>query len=136
MSHWQEKVYQHQQDNLGMTKEEWIILRDTVLTRDHFRCKRCDKRFKRSLLSAHHIMPRDEGGSSDLSNLITLCNPCHDFVEITHLKTLADIIGSFEDAKKIVKDDPTPLVEVSRPDWHTWVYGGSRNPGKVGVTTR
>lgn len=136
MSHWQEKVYQHQQDDLGMTKEEWIILRDTVLTRDRFYCQRCDKRFKRGELSAHHIMPRDEGGSSEMSNLITLCNPCHDFVEINQLKTRADIIGSYESPAKSSKDETEPITEPKRPDWHTWVYGGSRRPSKVAVTSR
>lgn len=29
-------------------------------------------------LTVHHIIPRSEGGSHDLVNLVTLCRPCHD----------------------------------------------------------
>jgi len=28
-------------------------------------------------LHVHHVVPRSEGGTNDLSNLVTLCSRCH-----------------------------------------------------------
>ena len=33
-------------------------------------------------LSLHHVKPRLEGGNHDESNLVPLCNECHDFIEL------------------------------------------------------
>lgn len=121
---WRSKVYFHEPEPEGLTREEWIFLRRTVIRRDGFKCLRCDKRFPVHELTAHHMTPRDEGGSNDISNLVTLCQPCHDFVEINNLRTRADIMGSMEQEQK-------ENIELSKPsskDWRTWVYGGARNP--------
>lgn len=129
---WRGKVYQPQDEDQSMTYEEWRILRTAIFERDKYRCKRCDKRFKTNSLSAHHIMPRSAGGSNDMSNLTTLCNPCHDFVEINNLRTLAEIAGSYEAPEKVKPTDTEahePKELKDRPDWHKWVYGGSRRPG-------
>lgn len=122
MSDWHSSVYKPHEAQ-GMSTEEWLLIRDSVLRRDRFICLRCDKRFKRSELSAHHMLPRDEGGSSELINLVTLCNPCHDYVEINHLKTRADIQGSFEAESDEIISEP---IEVKK--WQEWVYGGARRP--------
>lgn len=80
-------------------EEGWQKLRDTIIRRDKFRCQRCrEGRFqglKKSDLSVHHIKPRSEGGSNDPANLITLCHPCHDLVEIHEppIRNLPQIIG-------------------------------------------
>lgn len=126
---WNKDVYHPAEDDSDMSPDEWRLLRYTVIKRDHQKCKRCDKRFKITLLSAHHIMPRDEGGSNDMSNLVTLCHPCHDFVEINHFKTLAEIIGSYDDGKREKTEDHEPVIARKIPtDWRTWVYGSARNP--------
>jgi hypothetical protein len=51
-------------------------LRMACLMRDGYRCQRCHKRGVR--LEAHHIIYREHGGKDTLSNLITLCEGCHD----------------------------------------------------------
>lgn len=58
---------------------EWKIVRRLVLERDRRRCRRCGNRWR---LSPHHVKPRDQGGSNDPRNLITLCDACHDWAEI------------------------------------------------------
>jgi 5-methylcytosine-specific restriction endonuclease McrA len=61
------------------TSPGWRALRQQVILRDGRRCRRCETRHQ---LTAHHIRPREDGGSDDLSNLITLCENCHDWAEI------------------------------------------------------
>lgn len=49
-----------------------------IFKRDERRCRGC--RIAHGL-SIHHIVPRDEDGTNDPNNLITLCTSCHDYVE-------------------------------------------------------
>lgn len=49
-----------------------------VIERDSRRCRRCDTRKR---LTVHHVTPRDWGGTDDPSNLLTLCDPCHNWAE-------------------------------------------------------
>lgn len=119
-----------------MKREEWRALRKECYERDDYSCCRCGKRSKSGQgISAHHLIPREEGGPDKLRNLVTLCNKCHDFVEMQGYRTLDEIERSaadmVEDEKKI---EPKPAAEhvdvFNRPDWHAWVYGGARNPIK------
>jgi 5-methylcytosine-specific restriction endonuclease McrA len=72
-------------------------LRFPVAKRDRFRCRRCVKYLRKSDRSFHHVIPRDEGGPTVLDNLILLCGPCHDLVEIHEppLRNHAAIEGSW-----------------------------------------
>lgn len=45
--------------------------------RDHFRCILCGASGARNICAAHHIIPKSEGGSHSLQNLVTLCSDCH-----------------------------------------------------------
>ena len=115
----------------GLEMSEYFELRSAIFWRDDFTCLRCDKRFanRKSLLSIHHLVPRSKGGSNDPTNLVTLCNPCHDYVEIYELKSIADIMGS--DDTVVYHDQSIEFFGTSdkyRPEWHSWVYGGSPNP--------
>jgi hypothetical protein len=69
-------------------------------------------------------MPIAEGGSDDMTNLITLCDACHDFVEINHFTSLAEICALEEEPI----EEPTAIKAPAQNDWHTWVYGGAKNP--------
>lgn len=123
-SDWESRVY-HSRVNpeSGLKRAEWRNLRDEVLLRDRFTCLRCDKKFRnKSQLSVHHIIPRANGGANDASNLVTLCHPCHDLVEVNDLRTRAAIMGSLDTDVEIIAHDYAPA------DWHEWVYGGARNP--------
>jgi hypothetical protein len=55
--------------------DDWEDLSKSVLKRDNHNCQRCQE--ERGPLQAHHINPRSQGGKDTLSNLITLCRPCH-----------------------------------------------------------
>lgn len=50
-------------------------LRIACLMRDGYRCQHCGKGSVR--LEAHHIQWRSQGGKDTLTNVITLCEPCH-----------------------------------------------------------
>ena len=77
--------------------KEWRSLRWQCLSRDGLRCTRCGEYSHAGQgLQAHHIVPRPEGGRN-LSNLITLCGECHDWVEGRDLPTRASIVGSSGD---------------------------------------
>ena len=67
------------------------------------------------ILTAHHIIPRPKG-KTKMSNLITLCNSCHDFIELNGF----DFSLIKNDIKIIAKDK----------NWHKWVYGGYARPNK------
>lgn len=50
-------------------------LRIATLMRDGYQCTPCGK--KNTRLEAHHIVPRSQGGKDTITNLITVCKPCH-----------------------------------------------------------
>lgn len=53
-------------------------LRMACLMRDGYTCQQCGK--KNIRLEAHHLIYREHGGKDTLSNLLTLCEKCHDQV--------------------------------------------------------
>lgn len=54
-------------------------IRRLVLERDDYTCKECNKNFRNNskLLHIHHIIPRRNGGTNKLENLISYCYVCH-----------------------------------------------------------
>lgn len=100
-----------------MTREEraeWAEIKRQVAVRDKHRCQRCYDRVT-SGATAHHILPRAEGGGNQLSNLVWLCDPCHDFVEIQEppLRNRTQIEGSI-----------APYVHFSEPKARPWQTPG------------
>ena len=61
------------------------VVRRKVLLRDHGRCRTPGCSHTR-YLQIHHIRPASAGGSSDPSNLITLCGLCHSNIHKGKLK--------------------------------------------------
>ena len=129
---WHGHVYKPKEESF-MDKDEWELLRREVIVRDKFRCLRCDKKFRGYRpITVHHLTPRSEGGHDGLTNLVSLCDTCHDYVEINELRTKAAIIGSIDygedPAVKVVKKSNGPKNDRDRerPDWHKHVYGGVR----------
>jgi len=129
---WRARVYKPREDETGLSPEEWKMIRDDVIRRDNKTCFRCDKKYKKSDLSVHHITPRALGGSNAKTNLITLCHSCHDFVEIKGLRSKADIIGSYErldvtfHTKEEIEELEPKEESFDRPSWHKFVYGGMK----------
>lgn len=54
-------------------------IRKAVILRDGYKCMECGK--SNCKLEVHHIKPRRMNGSNTLSNLITLCEKCHQKTE-------------------------------------------------------
>jgi hypothetical protein len=54
-------------------------IRKAIVLRDDCKCMECGK--SNCMLEVHHIVPRRLKGSNTISNLITLCNVCHDKTE-------------------------------------------------------
>lgn len=129
-TNWQRKVY-HKNFMKSKPTDEWLKAKAACLKRDKYTCQRCEKRNAQGRgMTAHHITPRSEEGTNDLYNLITLCDPCHDYVEIHNLRTKADIIGSYEvqvDLRsEVTKELTDEGYHFKRPSWHKYVYGGSK----------
>jgi 5-methylcytosine-specific restriction endonuclease McrA len=52
-------------------------VRNAVLTRDQFRCRRCGEQ-NTDKLTLHHVEFRSQGGAHTEDNLVTVCwQPCH-----------------------------------------------------------
>jgi len=67
------KTYKKHRLEVGWSK---IALR--VYKRDDFKCQLCGRNYK---LNAHHIIPWRIEHNDKISNLITLCKPCHGRIE-------------------------------------------------------
>lgn len=130
------RVYRKNYKKIKYT-DEWVKAKAACLKRDHNTCQRCEMKGggPGRRLTAHHLIPRAEDGPNELSNLITLCDPCHDYVEINNLRTWAEIIGSYEDEvndkfgtaeDERTEDKTDEGYHFIRPDWHKYVYGGQR----------
>lgn len=115
---WEPKVY-HAKQRDGKLPANWGKIREKRLIKDGYTCQRCGNRDQ---LTVHHILPRADGGKNNQGNLITLCSPCHDEVEILGLKSRALITNWGHDNERIVDNRPI----ASSKDWRTWVYGGMR----------
>ncbi len=55
--------------------DEFLAIRTDVLKRDNYTCVNCGQ--TGTELHIHHIVSRAEGGTNDLTNLVTLCSRCH-----------------------------------------------------------
>ena len=53
-------------------------IKQRVMERDGFRCYICGRE---QGLHVHHVVPRSQGGSHSMANLVTLCSGCHRSVE-------------------------------------------------------
>jgi 5-methylcytosine-specific restriction endonuclease McrA len=56
----------------------WMAKRHRVALAYNYRCAKCGKAWVSSRDHIDHIIPREQGGSNDESNLQPLCDePCH-----------------------------------------------------------
>lgn len=55
-------------------KNGWWDIRKKVLERDNYKCVYCGN----SAEEVHHLIPLSRGGTTTMSNLISLCKSCHD----------------------------------------------------------
>lgn len=67
----------------GETKGFYNV-KQAVLSRDKYTCQICGE--KQEKFDVHHIIPKSQGGSNSIKNLITLCGKCHHKVHNGELK--------------------------------------------------
>ena len=51
--------------------------RQFVLARDNYTCQCCKRKFAPNELHVHHIIWKSKGGTDVVTNLMTVCAPCH-----------------------------------------------------------
>lgn len=121
----------------GLRVELWEDKRERFFSKDNYRCKRCNREVP-GRLSLHHIIPRDMYGTDDDSNLITLCVPCHDWVELNqvldpYLRTRVGVMNSVPTVQYRVVQNILfrPQVGDKLPGdkidiWERWVKQGRK----------
>lgn len=85
--------------------------RKAVYRRDGFRCALCDST---QGIQIHHVIPRGEGGTDLVQNLITLCSYCHSHA---HGRPLYDTPITAEDINQACIEY---LADIYAPDWNPW----------------
>lgn len=60
--------------------------RESVFTRDKYRCGYCGHKFARNELTLDHILPRSKGGLTVWDNVISCCRACNAFKADKSLK--------------------------------------------------
>ena len=79
-------------------------IRKELVDRDGQICQECDRSFADiRYLEIDHNMPRKDGGTNDLNNLVLLCSPCN--------------------RKKSYKFTLSGLRAENKKDKHMWVEG-------------
>lgn len=64
---------------LGTAK--WKNTRRYIRSRDGDRCRVCEASGAIQRMYVHHILPRAQGGSDDVKNLMLVCQSCHGKLE-------------------------------------------------------
>ncbi len=62
---------------------DWDRRRKTVYKRDNYTCQNCGRAGGsngRGTLHAHHIVPKSKGGTHSTSNLVAVCEQCHNAI--------------------------------------------------------
>ena len=55
----------------------WMNLRESVLLRDQYQCRRCGCVVLPKDAECDHVVPLADGGRDEMENLQTLCRTCH-----------------------------------------------------------
>jgi hypothetical protein len=61
----------------GKNPSDWSIRRSLVWRRDQMKCQCCGMYLNLEECHIHHIQRRSDGGTHELTNLVTLCKDCH-----------------------------------------------------------
>ncbi len=93
--------------------------RKEVYRRDGYRCALCDST---RYLQIHHCVPRGEGGTNNIQNLICLCADCHG---LAHGIDLRGFGATKEDVDQAIVEY---LADYYAPDWSPW--NPAQHPGK------
>lgn len=89
-------------------EDEFLAVRTAVLKRDNYTCVNCGR--TGGEFHVHHIIPRSEGGTNSLDNLVALCSSCHSVQDakghklINHKRDEEEAIGE-EHAGFVASDE-------------------------------
>ena len=78
----------------AMSPEErqiWAKLRHKACLRTAYKCEACGVQGNKWNTTAHHMIPRRDGGTDDLENLMCLCESCHNIAEDSGMWTRRQI---------------------------------------------
>ena len=56
--------------------------RRRLIERDGLHCKKCGKKGNEGNLTIEHVIPKSQGGSNDLKNLVLLCKNCNTDLDV------------------------------------------------------
>ena len=74
-------------------------IRKYILDRDSYCCGKCKSSYSDDkMMQVHHIVPVSDGGTDELTNLITVCRNCHKKIHNDDWRKYA------ESLRKIAKD--------------------------------
>ena len=74
--------------------DEYRKFTNSIFIRDGWMCRRCSAR---KSLTPHHLVKRSQLGGDTPGNVITLCLPCHEWVERNPLKVeVVDVVVTFK----------------------------------------
>jgi uncharacterized protein YjhX (UPF0386 family) len=82
---------QTEAEKLRMQGWEWRARRKECYERDNWTCQDCKVKCSNKgprRIQAHHVIRRRDGGTDDISNLVTLCLSCHHKREHRHADAL------------------------------------------------
>jgi hypothetical protein len=96
-----------------ISKEDWLKIDRFIKKRDSHKCRKCGNKKK---LSVHHIKPRNQCGSYDQRNLITLCEDCHNYCELNGFNWLdMNKFPFVKDKEEELKNDLIePVTELNK----------------------
>jgi len=57
--------------------DKWKLISKMVRARDGMHCRICGRRVYGKDAHVHHIIPKSQGGTDSLDNLILVCPRCH-----------------------------------------------------------
>lgn len=103
------------------TDMKYWIWRRKVLKRDNYICQKCNKKFSRHKLVAHHI--KEWINYSDLrysvNNGQTLCRPCHNKIDhrISDNLKLAKKLNR-DKSGQFMKKEVVPAMRIFSSPWH------------------
>lgn len=92
-----DRIWQHRRKSAGALSG---TLRYEVLKRAKFRCELCGIMDKDKALEVDHIVPRNHGGSDEISNLQALCYSCNAMKRDRDGTDFRGVAESYEDREK------------------------------------
>lgn len=84
---WDARGRRTPEHKLHLQRGTWKARAKECYARDAWTCQECGVHCRNKVkIQAHHVVPRIQGGSDDLDNLITLCASCHTRTERALIK--------------------------------------------------